>query len=183
MEKRLSYAYGRTLVISRIFTLAVVSVLIAVSVSLAPGFSAVSVAILGIVLAGCFVLFAVSPLLTEHWLTRSRLILRQGWYFRAVIALAEIEDVNAADDVGQARTPMGIHRPFGRPSLFVTGSRTNLVSLHLGSPRRFWQSFGLVATEIVFDVVDRAGFLAAIEERRGLLAPIKPDRPNAELRD
>ena len=179
MDKRLSFAYGRTLMTTRIFVLVALLALFAVALAFSPSFSALSTAAFGGVLAAYFVLFAVSPLLTEHWVTRSRIILRQGWYFRAVILFSDIENVGVGDEMSRARVPLGIHRPFGQPALFVTGGRTNLVSIRLREPRRFWQSFGLLANEIVFDVVDRAGFLAAVEERRGLLAPVQADRANA----
>lgn len=183
MEKRLSFAYGRTLITGRIFVLVSLLALLAVAIAFSPSFAPLSIAALGGVLAAYFVLFAISPLITEHWVTRSRIILRQGWYFRAVVRLLDIESVGIGDEASRARVPLGIHRPFGQPALFVTGGRTNLVSVRLRKPRRFWQSFGLLATEIVFDVVDRTAFLAAVEERRALLAPVQADRADAELRD
>src|SRR6266516_5900881 len=85
VEKRLSFPYGRTLVVGRFFALVSLIVLIAVAVAFLPSLSIGPVAFLAAILAVYFVLFAVSPLLTEHWVTRSRLILRQGWYFRTVI--------------------------------------------------------------------------------------------------
>ncbi len=182
MEKRLTFAYGRTLVTSRIFVLASLAVLAAILITLTS--SPIS-AVLGLaaLLAAYLVLFTLSPLLTQHWITRSRLILRQGWYFRAVLPFSVIEELQAADDAIAFRTPLGISRPFGQPVLFVTGGRTNLVRVRLQRPRRFWQAFGLSASEIVFDVTDRAGFLAAFEERRRLLPPVQTDRSRPELRD
>lgn len=183
MEKRLAFAYGRSIVLSRIIPLAVLTVLIALAVLLGPSFSALIAAGLGIMLAVYLVLFGLSPLLTEHWVTRSRIILRQGWYMRVVVPVSEVRSIKAADEVAESRVPLGIHRPLGQPTLFVTAGRTNLVALRLRKPRRFWQSFGLSANEIVFDVNDRPGFLAAVEERRALLAPVKADRTDPELRD
>jgi len=183
VEKRLSFPYGRTLVVGRFVALASLIVLMAVTVALLPSLSVVPVAVLAVVLAAYFVLFAVSPLLTEHWITRSRLILRQGWYFRAVIPFADIEAIRALDEIGPLRAPLGLRRPFGQPALFVTGARTNLVSLRLSRPRRFWQSFGFRASEIVFDVAERTKFLEALDERRGLFAPVEADRADADLRD
>ncbi len=182
VEKRLTFAYGRTLVTSRIFVLASLAVLAAILITLTS--SPIS-AVLGLaaLLAAYLVLFTLSPLLTQHWITRSRLILRQGWYFRAVLPFSVIEELQAADDAIAFRTPLGISRPFGQPVLFVTGGRTNLVRVRLQRPRRFWQAFGLSASEIVFDVTDRAGFLAAFEERRRLLPPVQTDRSRPELRD
>ncbi len=182
VEKRLSFEYGRSVVAIRVFFLVVLLVIIAVSVALSPSFSPIYTAALGAVFAGYFVVFALSPLLVQHWVTRSRIILRQGWYFRAVIPFADIESVQPADEAGR-RPPLGIVRPFGQQTLFVTGGRMNLVSLRLRAPRRFWQSFGLYSGEIVFDVVDRPRFLAALEERRLLLPPVEADGPDADLGD
>ena len=182
VEKRLTFAYGRTLVTSRIFVLASLAVLAAILITLTS--SPISaVAGLAALLAAYLVLFTLSPLLTQHWITRSRVILRQGWYFRAVLPFSGIDALQAADDAGAFRTPLGISRPFGQPVLFVTGGRTNLVRVRLQRPRRFWQAFGLSASEIVFDVTDREEFLAAFEERRRLLPPVQSDRARADLGD
>ena len=183
VPKRLTFAYGRAQVISRTLFLVGLIALLLIAVALTPSFPVLTVAILGVVLAAYFVLFTVSPLMTQHWVTRSRLILRQGWYFRAVIPFSDIESITAADDAARTKVPLGIHRPLGQPALFVTGGRTGLVSVRLRHPRRFWQAFGLSATEIIFDVVDRAAFLTAFEERRASLSPIQADRARAELRD
>ncbi len=183
MPKRLTFAYGRAQVISRTLFLVGLVTLLAIAVALTPSFPVLTIGVLGAVLAAYFVLFTISPLMTQHWVTRSRLILRQGWYFREVIPFSEIESITAADDAARTKVPLGIHRPLGQPALFVTGGRTGLVSVRLRSPRRFWQAFGLSATEIIFDVVDREGFLAAFQERRASLSPIQADRAHAELRD
>jgi len=183
VEKRLSFPYGRTLVVGRFFALVSLIVLISVAVAFLPSLTVGPVAVLAIILAAYFVLFAVSPLLTEHWITRSRLILRQGWYFRTVIPFSEIESIEALDEIGPLQAPLGVHRPFGQRALFVTGGRTNLVAVRLRHPRRFWQSFGLGAQEIVFDVVDRTHFLQELEERRGLFPPVEADRAGADLGD
>ena len=182
MEKRLTFAYGRTLVTSRIIVFVSLATLAAILIVFTS--SPIS-AILGLtgLLAAYLVLFAISPLLTQHWITRSRVILRQGWYFRAMIPFSSIDILVAADDAGAFRTPLGISRPFGQPVLFVTGGRTNLMRVRLRSPRRFWQAFGLSASEIVFDVTDRDGFLAAFEERRRLLPPVQSNRARADLGD
>src|SRR2546430_16787995 len=182
VEKRLTFAYGRTLVTSRIFVLASLAVLAAILITLTS--SPIS-AVLGLaaLLAAYLVLFTLSPLLTQHWITRSRVILRQGWYFRAVLPFSSIDLLVAADDAGAFRTPLGISRPFGQPVLFVTGGRTNLMRVRLRSPRRFWAAVGLSASEIVFDVTDRDGFLAAFEGRRRLLPPVQSNRARADLGD
>jgi hypothetical protein len=184
VEKRLAFGYGRTLIAGRAALLAVSSAAVGVFFALftsAPPL--LPVVLLASVLGVYGVVFVGSPLLTEHWVTRSRLILRQGWYFRAVVRFSDIETVSSASDVERQRVPLGINRPFGQPMLFVTGGRTNLVACRLREPRRFWQAFGLSAREIVFDVDDRTRFLAAFEERQRLLPPVQPNRAHAELRD
>ena len=183
MEKRVSFAYGRTLVTSRVVILVILLAALAVLLAFSRSVDPLLAGALGGVLAAYLVVFILSPLFTDHWVTRSRIVLRQGWYFRAVVAFSEILDIGVGEEMGRARVPLGIVRPFGQPALFVTAGRTNLVTLRLRKPRRFWQSFGLRASEVVFDVVDRAGFLAAVEERQSLFAPVQADRANAELRD
>jgi len=183
VAKRLTFTYGRTHLIGRSFLLIGMTALLVIGVALSPEVPWLTVAAIATVLVAYLILFTVSPLLTEHWMTRSRLILRQGWYFRAVIPFSEIESISAADDAGRTQVPLGIHRPLGQPALFVTGGRMNLVALRLRHPRRFWQAFGLFASEIIFDVGDRAGFLAAFEERRASLPPVQADRADADLGD
>lgn len=182
VEKRLTFGYGRTLVFSRVVTYGLAIVLIATFLALFP-IPAAPAAFFGGLLAVVFLVFALSPLWTPHWLTRSRLILRQGWYFRAILPLSELTNLVPADETAPIRAPLGIHRPLGQPTLYVTGGRTGLLVARLGRPRRFWQAFGLSATEIVFDVSDLRGFLSALEERRSLLPPVQPDRADADLRD
>lgn len=183
MDRRLSFGYGRTLVLSRGLFFALLLGLIAAAIAIAPAFDPLAAAALAVAVTVYGVVFVASPLLVQHWLTRSRLILRQGWYFRAVIQLSEIESVDAADETGRSRVPLGIHRPLGQPALFVTGGRTNLVAVRLREPRRFWQAFGLEVSQIVFDVLDRPTLLAAAAERRGLFAPVQAHGPDAKLRD
>src|SRR5256886_14702364 len=166
MPKRLTFAYGRTQVISRPLFLVGLIALLVIAVALTPSFPVLTIAILGVVLAAYFLLFTVSPLMTQHWVPRSRLILRQGWYFRAVIPFSDIDSIAEADDAARTRVPLGIHRPLVQPALFVTVIRTELVSVPLRRPRRFWQAFGLSATGVIFYVIDLDVFLAAFEERR-----------------
>lgn len=179
MDKRLTFAYGRALVTSRLVSYGAAIVLIAVLLVLASYISAVLASLFLLFLVGLYVLFAVSPMFTAHWLTRSRIILRQGWYFRTVLPLAEVVSVESVDELRPGSTPLGIHRPLGQSTLYVTGGRTGLVIARLAAPRRFWQAFGLRADEIVFDVADRNGFLAAVEERRRLLPPVQAERADA----
>lgn len=183
MEKRLAYAYGHGLAVSRILMCVVAFVLVGVFLVLAPSLPLAPLAVFVAFLVATTVLFAVSPFFTQHWLTRSRLILRQGWYFHVAVPLAEIASLGPADEHISYRVPLGIHRPLGQPVLYITGGRSGLVLARLTRPRRFWSSFGLAASELVFDVEDREGFLRAYEERRSLLAPVEPDRADADLGD
>lgn len=183
MEKRLGFAYGRALALSRMLLFVIAFGLVGVFLVFTPSVPLVPLVVFLVFLFAATVLFAISPLLTEHWLTRSRLVLRQGWYFHVSLPLAGIVSLSPADESTPARTPLGIHRPLGRATLYITGGRTGLLLVRLRRPRRFWSSFGLEATELVFDVADREGFLRAYEERRGLLAPVEANRPNAELGD
>ncbi len=176
MEKRLAFAYGRALVLLRAAYFLFLFVALGLLWAVAGNLAVVPVAAFTAVVALAGFLFAASPLLTEHWLTRSRLILRQGWYFRAILPLSDIESVGPADVGGPA---LGIHRPLGQRTLYVTGGRSGLVVVRLVRPRRFWQSFGLAASEIVFDVADRDAFLRAFEERRSLLAPVQAEGADA----
>jgi len=183
MDKRLAYSYGRALALSRLALFAFAFVLVGLLFAVAPFLPLASAALVLGVLAVATILFGISPLLTQHWLTRSRLILRQGWYFRIILPFSDIVSLTAADDMTPFRAPLGIHRPLGQATLFVTGGRSGLVVARLARPRRFWSSFGLEAVQIVFDVDDRDGILRAYEERRNLLPPVEPDRANPDFRD
>lgn len=183
MEKRLAFCYGRALIWYRIAAFAIIFAAFGFLLAIGPGFPAVAAIALGIVLGAATIVFALSPLATDHWLTRSRLILRQGWYFRAILPLADLESLRPAEDFSRLKAPLGIHRPLGEPALYVTGGRTGLVVARLREPRRFWQSFGLRASEIIFDVADRDAFLRAVEDRQGLLAPVQAHGPDPDLRD
>lgn len=182
MEKRLTFPYGTSLAVSRLALFILGFAAVGLLAAVAPSTPLAPLALFVVSLAVATLVFVVSPLLTSHWLTRSRLILRQGWYFRVTLPMSEIRSLVAADESTPLRAPLGIHRPLGQPTLYVTGGRTGLVIARLTEPRRFWSSFGLEATEIVFDVRDREGFLRAYEERRGLLAPVQTDGPDADLR-
>src|SRR5439155_4377 len=70
--------------------------------------------------------------------------------------------------------------PDGRPRRF---RRADSVASRLRRPRKFWQAFGLTATEIIFDVDDPEEFLRAFEERRTSLPPVQAHSAGAELRD
>lgn len=128
-----------------------------------------------ILLSALFAVYGISPMFTSHWLTRSRLILRQGIYFKCVIPLKEIGKVEAYD--GEMR--IGLALSWRSSILFVTSSRFELVEVGLKRPRRFWQVLGFAAKRIVFNVEKRGELLSLIEERMALLTPIETNRPDA----
>ena len=178
VEKRVTFAYGRAFLVGRVGFLTVSLAAFAFALATFPPLPTEPLLLTASVIGAYAVVFVLSPLLTDHWLTRSRLLLRQGWYFRVVVPFSEIASVEASE-WSPGRVPLGLHRPLGRSTMYVTGSRSGLVVIRLRSPRRFWQAFGLPADEIVFDVGDPAGFLREIEARRGLLSPVEPERADA----
>lgn len=167
MEPPRAFRYGRTFFYLRALLLMVLfaaALLFLGLQTLTPG------AWLGVI-AGLLVLYllvvGLSPLLTHHLLTRTRLILRQGWYFRSVIPLGDVEKVGPWDGEPKYGLRISLTR-----TLFVVGSASNLVSVRLRTPRRFPQVFFLRAREIVFDVEDRDAFLAAVQHRQEVPEPL-----------
>ena len=128
-----------------------------------------------VLLSALFAVYGISPMFTTHWLTRSRLILRQGIYFKCIIPLRDIEKVQAYD----ADMRIGLAISWRSSILFVTSSGYELVEVRLKNPRRFWQVLGFAASRIVFNVEKRDEFISLIGERMALLAPIEADRPDA----
>jgi hypothetical protein len=179
VERRQTLPHGRALAYGRLVAFGLlIGLLVAVlALSVPVGFEVIG--LLGAVLAAVLLIFCISPLFTAHQVMRSRLILRQGWYFRAVLPFEDVVSVESAETLASHRVPLGIHRPLGRPILYVTAGRTGLVRVTLVRPRRFLQAFGLAASEVVFDVADVRAFFEAYEQRRQLLAPVEADRPDA----
>ena len=121
------------------------------------------------ILTAAILVLGVSPLLTSHWLTRTRLVLRRGLYFRAIIPLVEVASVGSYD----AETRLGLSLSLNSRILFLTSSRHDLVEIRLKRPRRFSMVLGLKAKRIVFNVNNPEEFLAAMRERLSSLAPVK----------
>ncbi len=178
--KRREFAYGHGFFLQRLLLFAAFAALfLAFLAFLIRGTPPEWLAGLAVLFTAYILVWGVSPLLTGHWLTTTRLILRQGWYFRAVFPLREIEAVEAFE----GRVPLGLRAPIGRGRLYVTGSQVGLVSIRLRTPRRFWTVLGADADEIVFDVESRERFLEAFRERQTSLAPVQAERADAHLRD
>lgn len=124
--------------------------------------------VIAAVLVAYLAIFALSPLWTHHTLLRSRLVLRQGLYFRAVVPFSDVEAIGPWDGEPKYGLRIGI---LGR-TLFVVGSAQGLVSVRLREPRRFYQVLFLTAREIVFDVGDRDAFLAAVADLESAPPPL-----------
>lgn len=124
--------------------------------------------VLGALLAAYLVVVGLSPLLAHHTLLRSRLVLRQGWYFRAVVPFSDVEEIGPWDGEPKYGLRIGLFRR----TLFVVGSGEGLVSVRLLTPRRFPAVLFLAAREIVFDVGDRESFLAAVSDREASGEPL-----------
>ena len=178
-RKRMEFPYGHGFFLQRLllFTILVVFALVVLAFQLAA--PAAWVGALGIAL-GVFVwVWGITPLFTNHWLTTTRLILRQGWYFRAAFPLREIESLEKfTGDV-----PLGLRARIGKRRLYVTGSRVGLLSIKLRTPRRFWAVLWAQADEIVFDVDSPDAFLEGFGGRKSSLAPVQAERADPYLRD
>lgn len=166
--ERQTFAYGRSYFYMR-------AVLLLTLFSFVLGFLAIQtttpgewLGLVGGVFLVYLVFFGLSPLLTKHELLRSRIILRQGWYFRAVVPFEDVKEIVPWD--GEPKFGLRITLP--RRTLFVVGSATRLVSIRLREPRRFPQVLFLKSREIVLDVDDRDRFLGAVGERQAAGQPL-----------
>jgi len=179
VSRRKEFAFGRSFFLQRLllFSALVAGTLVVLGLQFAaPG---AWIAAFGVLFGVFIVVWGISPLLTTHWLTTSRLVLRQGWYFRAAIPMREIESVSRFE--GDA--PLGLRAPLGQRRLYATGSKVGLLSLKLHQPRRFWAVLGVEVDEIVFDVESPDQFLEALGGRQASLAPVEPKRSDPYLRD
>ncbi len=165
LDARLEFRYGRSFFYLRAFLLLALFTAVLLFLALQTVTPPEWIALLAALLVVYLVFVGLSPLLTHHTLMRSRLILRQGWYFRAVLPFAEAETIGPFD----AEPKWGLRLSLLRRTLYVVGSGTGLVAVRLREPRRFAQVLFLRADEIVFDVGDREAFLAAVQERRAAL--------------
>jgi len=159
---RQEFGYGRGFFYLRAFLYVVLFAFAILFLALGTVTPPAWIAIVAALLVLYLLVVGLSPLLTKHVVLRSRLILRQGWYFRAVLPLEDIERIGPWD--GEPR--YGLKISTIRGILYVVGSGRNLVSARLREPRRFHQVLFLRAREVVFDVDDREAFLAAVEGRQ-----------------
>ncbi|NYT12215.1 MAG: hypothetical protein GKC03_06655 [Methanomassiliicoccales archaeon] len=108
------------------------------------------------------IVFSISPILTAHQLSNHEIVLKQGIYFKANIPLECIKSVRRIDS-GPRRT--GIWFKIFEKVLYVTTRRYDLVEIQLRSDQRFGWALWKTADRVVFDTLDNARFLHAMEER------------------
>ena len=178
-SRRREFAFGHSYFVQRLLGSSALALLALIVLGLQFGTPGGWIAALAILFGVSILVWGLSPLLTTHWLTTTRLVLRQGWYFRAAIPIREIESVTKYD--GDA--PLGLGAPLGRRRLYATGSKVGLLSVKLRRPRRFWAVLGAEVDEIVFDVDSPDAFLDAFGGRQASLAPVEAKRPDPYLRD
>jgi hypothetical protein len=108
------------------------------------------------------IIFSISPILTAHQLSNHEIILKQGVYFKAKIPLESIKWVRRIDS-GPRRTGTWF-KIFGKV-LYVTTRRYDLVEIQLRGDQRFGWALWKSADRVVFDTLDNARLLHAMEER------------------
>lgn len=106
--------------------------------------------------------FSVSPILTAHRLSDREIVLKQGVYFRAKIPLDSIRTVRRIDS-GPRRT--GTWFRIFEKALYVTTRRYDLIEIQLKAEQRFGWALWKSADRVVFDTLDNARLLNAMEAR------------------
>jgi len=162
VEPRRTFRYGHSFFLLRALLLASLFVGVLLFLSLLTSTPGSWLGLLAGLLALYLLVYGFTPLLTSHTLLRSRVILRQGWYFRCIIPFEDTEAIGP----WEGAPSQGLRASLARRTLFVVGAPVNLISIRLKTPRRFAQVLFAAAAEIVFDVDDRDAFLAAVEERK-----------------
>jgi len=124
-----------------------------------------------LVSAALLIVLGVSPFLTHHTLSDTDIQLRQGWYFRAVIPLSNIERIQVVER-GPMRT--GVFFEVVGKALYVTTQRGDLILLSLRQPQRFGFAWGKRAGRVYFDTIDKNVVLRRMAEKA--LTPANQDR-------
>jgi len=118
--------------------------------------------IAGLVSSLVVLVIGISPLLTDHSLDETDLMLRQGWYFRARIQIREIKKVEVVDN-GPMRT--GVFFDILGTALYVTTQRHDLLLVQLKGRKRFSMAWWKRADHIYFDTLDKTIFLKQMAQR------------------
>ena len=123
-----------------------------------------------LVISVLVLVLGLSPFLTDHFIEDDVLVLRQGWYFKAMIPLSDISEVLEVEK-GPLRT--GVFFDIRGSSLYVTTQRTRLILLQLKQPRRFGYALGKKADKVHFDTLEHRKALALLQSR---IIPASPGR-------
>ena len=111
----------------------------------------------------------ISPWFTSHELRADALVLRQGLNFRGTIPYGNIVAVHATE-----RTSTGFPLRVYPHILFLALWPVNLVAIRLRRPQRF-RLFHILPLwkvhEVVFNVDERAAFIADLRTRVGAIPP------------
>ncbi len=129
------------------------------------------IAIAILVSAVMLFIIGISPFITSHELSDDKLELRQGWYFRAEIPLANIASIQMVEK-GPMRT--GVFFEVVGKALYVTTQRSSLFLMSLKEPQRFGFALGKRAARVYFDTIDRDVVLKRLEDM--FLIPSSPGR-------
>jgi hypothetical protein len=108
--------------------------------------------------------FAISPMVTCHEIDDSSVILRQGWYFKAIIPLENIKGVRRIDQ-GPRRTGTW-SRTLG-DELYVTTRRYDIIEVKLKETQRFPWAMWKSGNRVFFDTLDNSEIIRSLE-RRGI---------------
>jgi len=165
-----NFAYSRRSLSLDFIVFAVSAAIILVLLFATSKLDILSIAVGAAVIVAALVILGVSPLLTTHEIAGDRLILRQGWYFKAEVPLRNIKKIEMVER-GPFRT--GVFFRLFQSTLFVTSKRHDLVAIELREKQRFGWALGKKADKILFDVLEPDRFLRIVDELRKSLSPVK----------
>jgi hypothetical protein len=118
-----------------------------------------------LILLVMLLVLGISPLLTDHALTRRRLIIRQGWHFKIEIMLSNIKSVEANEEGLK-----GFASAKEKDALYVTSSKFDQVSIKLKKSVRLIYALGKLIDEVIICVENRNAF---IEDINGLIQSLQ----------
>jgi len=167
-DKRQEFEYSKTIFVQKVLLEVVILLMILLLFGTQLPVPLPWLALIILLLLIHILIFGISPLFTNHWLTRTRLILRQGWYFKAIIPISNIECIDITDEKGK----LGAKFSLLNRTVYVTSSKFDLLSLKLKEAMRFPFVLGIKSKEVVFNVEDKDKFLSLLKERMESLSPI-----------
>lgn len=165
-----SFAYSRKSFSLDFIIFAIAAVIILALLAITAKLDLLSIAIGAAVVAVALLVLGASPLFTKHEIIGDKLMLRQGWYFKAEIPFKNVKKIEMVER-GPLRT--GVFFRLFQSTLFVTSKRYDLIMLELKEKQRFGWALGKKANKIMFDVLEPDRFLRTVEELRKSLSPIQ----------